>query len=168
MTVTTTQKDAAAVRVQQYLSQLGLPFETLPCTPELADTAVFCAHYAYALDDSANCLIVAGKAGGEKHYVACVALASTRLDVNRVVRKRLGVRRMSFASAEETLALTGMELGGVTPIALPAELPLWVDARVMTRESIILGGGNRNCKIAITPQLFKHTPNTSIVEGLAN
>ena len=154
-------------RVQTVLNELGLSFKILPCDPELADTALFCAQYGFALEDSANCLIVAGKAGGEKHYAACVLLATTRLDVNKVVRKRLQVRRISFASAGETLALTGMQLGGVTPIDLPPKLPLWVDARVMTREQIILGGGSRSCKIAVGPDLFQRTPNTSIVEGLA-
>jgi len=156
-----------AARIQQRLNELALPFETINCDPELADTAVFCAHYGFALEDSANCLLVAGKAGGEKHYVACVVLASTRLDVNKTVRKRLGVRRISFASAEETLTLTGMALGGVTPIGLPAELHLWVDSQVMARERIILGGGSRSCKIAIAPDLFRRTPNTCVVEGLA-
>ena len=161
------QNNPVSDRVRQTLAACGLPFEVLPCDPELADTAVFCAHYGYALDDSANCLLVAGKAGGEKRYVACVALATTRLDVNRVVRKRLGVRRISFASAAETLALTGMELGGVTPIGLPVAVPLWVDAQIMARASIILGGGSRDCKIVISPKFFELTPNTSIVEDLA-
>lgn len=155
-----------AERVQQALAQFGVPFEILDCDPELADTAVFCEHYGYALDNSANCLLVASKTG-EKQQVACVLLANTRLDVNRTVRKKMGVRRLSFASAEETLNLTGMELGGVTPLALPETVPLWVDQRIMEREYIILGGGNRSSKVKVAPALFQQTPNTTIIDGLA-
>lgn len=148
------------------LDKLGVDYEVLPCDPELADTAVFCEHYGYSPLDSANTILVTSKTG-EQRYVACVLLASTRLDVNRIVRKRMGVRRLSFASADETRLVTGMEIGGVTPIALPDQVPLWVDAQVMQRDYVILGGGDRSCKIKVSPTLFKHTPNTEIVEGMA-
>lgn len=153
-------------RVRETLARLGSDYELIDCDPQLADTAVFCERYGYSLDYSANTLLVRSKTG-EKRYVACVLLASTRLDVNRTVRKRMGVRRLSFASAEETRAMTGMELGGVTPLALPETLPLWVDAQVMRREFIILGGGDRTSKIKVAPALFLATPNTTIVENLA-
>lgn len=148
------------------LTLLDVEHEALACDPELADTAVFCDHYGYSLDNSANTIIVTSKTG-ERQYVACVLLASTRLNVNKVVRKRMGVRRLSFASADDTRELTGMEIGGVTPLGLPQSLPLWVDAAVMEREYIILGGGNRASKLKITPAVFHRTPNTAIVEGLA-
>ncbi len=83
------------------------------------------------------------------------------------MRKRLGARRVSFASAEQTRELTGMDLGGVTPIGLPPELPLWVDRGVMERDYVILGGGSRAAKLKVSPEIFRHTPNTAIVDGLA-
>jgi prolyl-tRNA editing enzyme YbaK/EbsC (Cys-tRNA(Pro) deacylase) len=135
------------------LDATGIAYEILPCDPELADTAAFCEHYGYALEDSANTIVVAGR-GSEPAYAACVVLATMRLDVNRTVRKRLGVRRASFADAEATRALTGMEIGGVTPIGLPEDLPLWVDARVMARERIILGGGGRDRKVHAPPAIL--------------
>ena len=96
-----------------------------------------------------------------------MVLATTRLDVNKCVRKKMGVKKSSFASAEETQALTGMQIGGVTAVGLPADLPLWVDSRVMQCEYIILGGGSRSIKIRISPRVFGLTPNTEIVENLA-
>ncbi len=133
--------------------------------PKKADTEVFCAHYGYSPAHSANTILVKAKTGGER-FVACVLLATTRLDVNRVVRKRLGARRVSFASAEETRAITAMEVGGVTPLGLPENLPVWVDSRVMEVDYVILGGGDRSSKIKISPEIFRSTPNTSIVDGL--
>ena len=99
------------------LDQLAIDYEVISCDPELADTQAFCAHYGYPLSSSANVIIAAGKAE-PRCYAACVLLATTRLDVNRSVRKRLGVSRASFASAEETHTMTGMEIGGVTPFGL--------------------------------------------------
>ncbi len=114
---------SAETTLRQHLDALGVPYELVPCDPALADTASFCAAYGYALADSANTILVAGKADPPR-FAACVVLATTRLDVNRTVRQRLGARRASFASPEETRALTGMELGGVTVFGLPAGLAI--------------------------------------------
>ena len=153
-------------RIEAALEASGVEYEIFPCDPELADTAVFCERYGYPLDVSANTILVKAKTGGER-YVVCVVLANTRLDVNRTVRKRLGARRVSFASADETRAATGMEIGGVTPLALPEALEVWVDARVMACEWIILGGGDRSHKIKVAPALFERLPATTVIEGLA-
>jgi prolyl-tRNA editing enzyme YbaK/EbsC (Cys-tRNA(Pro) deacylase) len=154
----------AAVRRQ--LDVLGVPYEALPCDPEFADTAAFCERYGVAPEDSANTIVVAGKAD-PRRYVACVVLATTRLDVNGTVRKRLGVRKASFASAEETRVLTGMSIGGVTPLALPEDLPIWVDQRVMTRPEVVLGGGSRSLKIRVDPHLFARMRRVEVVPDLA-
>ena len=138
----------------------------MDCDPDLADTAVFCEHYNIPPEVSANVIIAAGKSD-PRQYAACVLLATTRLDVNKCVRKKLGVKKCPFASAEETKALTGMEIGGVTALGLPDDLPLWVDSKVTQCEYIILGGGSRSIKIKISPAVFELTANTEIVEGLA-
>lgn len=153
-------------RIHDFLATTGLDYEVMACDPELADTAVFCEHYHVPLECSVNTLLVKAKTGGER-FAACVLLATTRLDVNRVVRKRLEARRVSFASAEETRAITGMEIGGVTPVALPDDLPLWIDQRVMEAPYVILGGGSRSSKIRISPRVFEHVPSSTIIEGLA-
>jgi prolyl-tRNA editing enzyme YbaK/EbsC (Cys-tRNA(Pro) deacylase) len=149
------------------LDGAGVAYDVVPCDPALADTAAFCEHYGYAPEDSANTIVVASKRE-PKRYVACVVLATTRLDVNGTVKRRLDAGKVSFASAEETAALTGMELGGVTALALPAELPLWVDAAVMARPRIILGGGSRSMKIHVAPEVFSTLPSVEVVEGLAS
>mgnify|MGYP001827829839 CR=1 FL=1 len=135
------------------LDATGIEYEIIPCDPDLADTAAFCEAYGYELADSANTIVVMGKADPAV-FAACVVLATTRLDVNKAVRKRLGTRKASFASAEQTREMTGMAIGGVTPIGLPGELPLWVDARVMERERIILGGGSRDRKVYAPPAIL--------------
>ena len=147
------------------LDATGIEYEIIPCDPDLADTAAFCEHYGYALDDSANTIVVLGKADPPV-FAACVVLATTRLDVNKAVRKRLGTRKASFASAEQTKEMTGMAIGGVTPIGLPDGLPLWVDAAVMERERIILGGGGRDKKVHAPPSVLTAL-GAEVVEGLA-
>jgi prolyl-tRNA editing enzyme YbaK/EbsC (Cys-tRNA(Pro) deacylase) len=101
-------------------------------------------------------------------YVACVVLATTRLDVNGFVRRRLGAKKVSFASAEAATALTGMAVGGVTAFGLPADVPVWVDAAVATRPSIILGGGSRRRKLRVAPGELSKIKGSEVVEGLAN
>ena len=152
--------------LEAQLDGLGVAYELFPCDPALADTAAFCAAYGFSPEDSANTIVVIGKSDPPR-FAACVTLAPYRLDVNRVVRDRLGTRKASFAPAEATAGLTGMQIGGVTVFGLPADLPIWVDARVMARERIILGGGSRSWKVISTPDILRVLPRTEIVEGLA-
>jgi prolyl-tRNA editing enzyme YbaK/EbsC (Cys-tRNA(Pro) deacylase) len=159
--------DAAAERsVQRVLDGLGAKYEVMDCDPALADTEAFCEHYGVPPGQSANTILVASRTE-PKVFAACVLLATTRLDVNKTVRKRLGVRRASFASPEETADLTGMLLGGVTPFGLPDDLPIWVDSRVMEPAWVILGGGSRSTKIKADPSVFESLPGAEIVDGLA-
>lgn len=144
--------------------------EVIDCDPALADTADFCAAYGYAPEDSANAIVVVGKqssASTPPVYAMCVVLASTRLDVNRAVRKRLGTKKASFAPPEVTMELTGMAIGGVTPFAVPPELPVWIDARVMSRERVVVGGGSRACKVVGPPSMLLTIPTAEVVDGLA-
>src|SRR5438876_2833732 len=153
-------------KVAASLEELGAPFELLRIDPDFADTAAFCEKYGIPLDHSGNTIIVASKKE-PKQYCACLVLATTRLDVNHTVRKLLGASRVSFATAEETQALTGMMIGGVTIFALPPDLPLYVDDRIMALPWLILGGGSRSTKIRISPEVFRRMPSTTVVAGLA-
>lgn len=128
----------------------GQDIDVIEVDPALADTADFCAHYGYPLETSGNCILVASR--DEKPVMAaCVVLATTKLDVNKRVRKLLGVRKLSFASPELTREVTGMEIGGVTPFGLPEDLPLWVDSRVQALDKVIVGAGSRSAKLAVPP-----------------
>lgn len=144
----------------------GHPYTVVECDPELADTAAFCAAYDYRLDQSANAIVVVGK-GDPRVYVACLVLATTRLDVNGAVRRRLGVRKASFASGDETMALTGMLIGGVTPYGLPEGLPIWIDARIMAVPDVIVGGGSRDRKLLVPPASLAALPGAEVVPDLA-
>ena len=154
-------------KIRQFLESTKLKFEVMDCDPNLADTEVFCKEYGINLEDSVNAILAKTKTG-ELKYAACALLATTRLDINKTIRKKLGARKVSFADIEETAKLTAMNIGGVTPLTLPSTFPLWVDSKVMQRNSIVLGGGNRSSKIKVSPKIFNYTFNTEIVEGLAN
>lgn len=153
-------------RVLEHLSALGIDYEIVDCDPNLADTTDFCETYGFGLDISANAIVVIGKSNPPVH-VMCLALADSRLDVNRTVRKRIGVRKASFASSEQTMELTGMEIGGVTPFGTASELPLWIDERIMGCERVIIGGGSRDRKLLVEPSAFTLLPGAEVVPGLA-
>jgi len=134
--------------------------------PALADTAAFCETYSSPLDASANCVVVAGARAGERRFAACVVLATTRADVNGVVRKRLDVRKASFAPMDEAVELTGMAYGGITPFGLPAGWPLLVDPAALAAPAVVVGSGRRESKLFVPGAVLGELPGAEAVEGL--
>jgi len=152
--------------VLEQLNELGLEYELVDCDPNLADTAAFCEAYGYSADESANAIVVVGKADPPV-FAMCLVLADSRLDVNKVVRKRLGTRKASFASADQTMEITGMQIGGVTPFGTSTPLELWIDSRVMDMPRLIIGGGSRDRKLLVPPATLAGHPGAVVVEDLA-
>ncbi|MGW5477779.1 YbaK/EbsC family protein [Streptomyces sp. NPDC004008] len=135
--------------------------------PEWADTAVFLEHYGKELlDRSANCVVVAGKRGGEMTLAACVVLSATRVDVNGAVRRQLAARKASFAPMEVATGETGMEYGGITPIGLPADWPVLIDSAVVDLPYVLVGSGRRRGKLLVPGKAFAQLPNAVVLEGL--
>jgi prolyl-tRNA editing enzyme YbaK/EbsC (Cys-tRNA(Pro) deacylase) len=156
----------AATEVISHLDELGIAYEVMPCDPDLADTAAFCEAYGVPLEKSANAILVASRKP-EGHNAVCVVLAHTRLDVNGTVRQKLGVRKVSFASADLTKALIGQEIGGVTIFGLPDGLPVWLDSRVMDCDWVVVGAGSRSAKIKFDPSQLAGVEGYEVVEDLA-
>jgi prolyl-tRNA editing enzyme YbaK/EbsC (Cys-tRNA(Pro) deacylase) len=156
----------ASPEVTSHLAALGLEYEVLDCDPSLADTAQFCEAYGVPMEKSANAILVASRKPEGQHAV-CVVLAHTRLDVNGTVRRKLGVRKVSFAPADLTKEVTGQEIGGVTVFGLPAGLPVWVDSRVMGCDWVIVGAGSRSAKIKFDPAQLDGLEGYEVVDGLA-
>jgi prolyl-tRNA editing enzyme YbaK/EbsC (Cys-tRNA(Pro) deacylase) len=150
-------------RVRESLDAAHIEYEVLACEPELADTAEFCRHYGIPIEEACNAILVAVKTE-PRRYVACLVRADTKLDVNRKVAALVGIKRLSFASAEETAELTDMLIGGVTIAGLPPEMPIYVDARVMERPRVIIGGGNRHSKARLAPAEILKLPNASVAD----
>ncbi len=148
------------------MQALGVIFEEMDCDPALADTAQFCEAYGIPLERSANTILVASRRP-EGHSAACLVLATTRLDVNGLVRQRMGVKKVSFANADQTKELTGMEIGGVTIFGLPEGLPVWLDSRVIEPDWIVVGAGTRTAKIRLDPTQLADLDGFEIVPGLA-
>ena len=153
--------------VRDRLAALGVEHGTIACDPEFADTAAFCARYGVSPEESANTIVVAARKE-PGIACACVVLATCRLDVNHAVCDLLGVRKASFATADQTREITGMMIGGVTPFGLPDDLPLYIDSRVMVQDTVVIGGGSRSMKIRLAPEGLLLLPAARVVEGLAN
>jgi prolyl-tRNA editing enzyme YbaK/EbsC (Cys-tRNA(Pro) deacylase) len=134
--------------------------------PDFADTAKLCDAYDVPLEISANCVVVAGRRGGDLRVAACVVLATTRADVNNVVRRRLDVRKASFLSMDDAVEATGMEYGGITPIGLPTHWPIMIDTAVTELPYAIIGSGVRRSKLAVPGADLAGWPGAEVVEGL--
>lgn len=152
--------------VREALEHYGITAEVLECDPELADTAAFCNHYGFSLSQSANTILVASRKVDPAKYAVCVVLATTRLDVNKKVCELLGVKKASFADAETTKQLTGMEIGGVVAVGL-GNLPIYVDSAVMGQQTVVMGGGNRSSKLVLDPRELRKLSDAAVVDGLA-
>jgi len=135
--------------------------------PGLAETAAMTEAYDVPMEASANCVVVMGKRGGEERSAACVVRADTRADVNNVVRRALDVRKCSFLDHDRAVEETGMEYGGITPIGLPADWRLLVDARIVDIELAIIGSGIRGSKLFLPGRLLAKLPAAEVVDGLA-
>jgi prolyl-tRNA editing enzyme YbaK/EbsC (Cys-tRNA(Pro) deacylase) len=134
--------------------------------PELADTAAFCEQYQVPLTQSANCVVVAGRREGQTRMAACMVLATTRADVNGLVKRELDVRKASFAPMAEAVELTGMEYGGITPIGLPAAWPVLVDGAAAAQEWVVIGSGVRRSKLILPGAALGRLPSAAIHAGL--
>lgn len=147
----------------------ALPPDALvaPIDPTLADTAAFCEAYGVELARSANCVVVAAKRGGETRLAACVALATTKVDVNGFVRRHLDARKVSFAATDLAVAETRMEYGGITPFGLPATWPVLVDAAVVDVPWVVVGSGIRGSKLVVQGASLAALPNAEVLLGLA-
>lgn len=140
--------------------------EVAEIDPEAADTASFCGRYGVRLDESANCVVVTAKRGGETWLAVCVILATTRADVNGVVRRHLGARKASFAPMDVATAESGMEYGGITPIGLPEGWPILVDAAVAEHPRVVVGSGLRRSKLALPGRALAELPGAAVTPRL--
>ncbi len=153
-------------RVVTVLDAIGVEYEIIECDPDFADTAAFCEKYGYPVDNCGNAIVVASKREPVQ-FATCIVKGTSRLDVNKTVRKLMGVPKASFASPEQTVELTGMMIGGVTPFALPPDVPIYADDKLMALDYVILGSGSRSSKVKIVPQVFDVLTNTQIISGLS-
>ena len=147
--------------------QLAARIGAAAIDPALADTAAFCERYGVSPAASANCVVIKGKRGGEIRYAACMVLATTRADVNGVVRRRLDARSASFAPVDEAVVLTGMEYGGITPLGLPHGWPILVDAAVARADEVVIGSGLRASKLFLPGSVLAALPNAEVIDALA-
>jgi prolyl-tRNA editing enzyme YbaK/EbsC (Cys-tRNA(Pro) deacylase) len=153
-------------QVVTVLDAIGVEYEIIECDPDFADTAAFCEKYGYPVDNCGNAIVVASKREPVQ-FATCIVKGTSRLDVNKTVRKLMGVPKASFASPEQTVELTGMMIGGVTPFALPLDVPIYADDKLMALDYVILGSGSRSSKVKIVPQVFDVLTNTQIISGLS-
>lgn len=142
-------------------------FEVAEIDPDLADTAALVAATDVTLRSSANCLVVRARRGGEETLAAALVLATTKADINTAIRKTLGARKCSFLSMDAAVELTQMEYGGITPIGLPADWPVLVDARVLAEPHVVIGSGLRRSKVRLPGSAVADLPGTQVIEGLA-
>lgn len=152
-------------RVAAALERFGMEHRAIECDPQYADTAAYCEHYHLPPGEGANTILVATRTDPAQ-FAACIVLPTTRLDVNKRVRQLMGGRRVSFASVDQTVALTDMQVGGVVAIGLPEDVPIYIDDAIFALPEVLLGGGNRSSKLLLDPQELLKMPQARRIQGL--
>jgi len=155
--------DLLAPPVRSAIGSAG-DVKVAPIDAALADTAAFCAEYDVPLSASANCVVVLGRRAGQETYAAVMVLATDRADVNGVVRRHLGVRKISFAGTEDAVSRTGMEYGGITPLGLPADWPVLVDSAVAAAGPVVIGSGIRGSKLLLDGAELAKLPTATVID----
>ncbi|MBI4599291.1 hypothetical protein HY732_00025 [Candidatus Uhrbacteria bacterium] len=161
--------DLVAEPVREMLLSGALSFDEIGVAsidPSYSDTATFCEHYHVEPDVCVNCVIVKAERGDRQWYAACAIPATMRADVNGVVRRHLGARRVSFASMDDALRETRMEYGGISQIGLPQDWPLLIESTVASLPKILIGAGVRSSKLILPGRLLKVLPNAILLEHL--
>lgn len=147
-------------------SSHGIEFGVTEIDPSFSDTTAFCDHYKLSLNQAANCVIIKASRNEKVWFAACVILGTTKADVNGLARRHLNARKASFAPMEETVTLTKMEYGGITPIGLPADWPILIDRRVADAERVIVGSGIRKSKVVVSGKALANLPGAVVLENL--
>ena len=140
--------------------------QVVPIDPRYSDTDALNARYALDPGATGNCVLVAGRRTGQERIAACVVRASDLADVNHVVKRRIDVRKASFLPVERAVQMSGMEYGGITPVGLPGDWRLLIDAAVAGRDTVLIGSGVRRSKLLVPGALLAALPGAEVVAGL--
>jgi prolyl-tRNA editing enzyme YbaK/EbsC (Cys-tRNA(Pro) deacylase) len=81
-------------------------------------------------------------------YIMALMAGPTQISWARL-RAYLGQNRISLASDEEVLTVTGYKIGTVSPIATAKRMRVLVDASVFVHEEISLGSGQRDIAVVM-------------------
>jgi prolyl-tRNA editing enzyme YbaK/EbsC (Cys-tRNA(Pro) deacylase) len=160
--------DLLAAPTQRALAEAGLLDDVgvVEIDPAFSDTATTQQRFMLEPDSLANCVVVGGKREGVERLAACVVLATTRADINGVVKRFLDVRKASFLPMTRAVELTDMEYGGITPIGLPSSWPVLVDRRVIETDVVLIGSGVRRSKVLLPGPLLARLPGVEVIDGL--
>jgi prolyl-tRNA editing enzyme YbaK/EbsC (Cys-tRNA(Pro) deacylase) len=168
-TVPTSERpDLVAARTWKALEEDGLLEQVgvVEIDPAVSDTAATQQQYRLPPESLANCVVVAGKREGEERLAACVVLATSRADVNGLVKRHLDVRKASFLPMDRAVGLTGMEYGGITPIGLPTNWPVLIDQTVVDDRVVVIGSGVRRSKLLLPGSLLAGLRGALVLESL--
>ena len=163
------QLDQVSLPTKKFLSEnqnIAKDVSVAVIDPNFSDTANFCSHYEVPTSQTVNCVIVEATRADRKWLVACLVLGTTRVDVNGLVRKHLGARKVSFAAMDTAVKESGMEYGGITAVGLPETSPILIDSKIAALDAVVLGSGVRGSKLVTSGKTLAQLPNAVLLENL--
>jgi Cys-tRNA(Pro)/Cys-tRNA(Cys) deacylase len=101
---------------------------------------------------------------GEDQYLMALVAGPAQISWKKL-RKHLGQSRLTMASEDEVLAVTGYRVGAVSPFGLPRPLKVLVDPGVLAEETLSLGSGVRSVAIVMkSADLIRALPDHEVTE----
>ncbi|MDR1767118.1 MAG: hypothetical protein LBR32_01580 [Propionibacteriaceae bacterium] len=134
--------------------------------PALSDTDALCEATGLPANVMGNAVLVMGKREGQVRRCCAMVLADRRVDVNGLVKRRLDVRKASFAPMDVAVEASGMEYGGITPVGLGEDWPVWLDETIAEVEWLCIGSGVRRSKLVLPGKSLLDLPHSELVPGL--
>jgi Cys-tRNA(Pro) deacylase len=104
----------------------------------------------------------------EDEFIMALAAGPSQISW-KALRKLLGKSRISMATEDEVLAVTGYRVGTVGPFGLQLQVKVLIDASVMKEEEISIGSGVQNTGIILkSTDLKKALKHAEIVDLLGH
>lgn len=141
------------------LDRLGIPYRTFTHPGPVSSLEQAAAERAQRPEQVVRSILFRL----DQEHFAMVLVAGPAQVAWRSLRQRLGQSRLTTASEEEVLAVTGYQTGAVSPLGLPLPLPIYIDDSVTAEEEISLGSGLRGATVILaTADLLAALPGAEI------
>ena len=93
----------------------------------------------------------------EDNFILCLVSGDKRCSLNKV-KKKLNMKDVSMANAEQVKSQTGFSIGGVSPVAHLQKIKILIDSSLSRYENVYAAAGHPNSIFKITyKQLIKLT-----------
>ncbi|MCA9960882.1 MAG: YbaK/EbsC family protein [Anaerolineales bacterium] len=136
----------AKTPVTQALDAMGIPYRTFTHVGAVRSLEQAAAERGHKPEQIVRSILFRLAAD---NFVMALMAGPQQIDW-KTLRRTLAEKRLTMASEEEVLAVTGYERGAVAPFGLPQPLRVLADPSIFEPEEVSLGSGVRGTAVIMT------------------